>query len=220
MAKKPFKQPTIFISHISEEAELASLFKTLIEDKFLGHVKVFVSSNPNSIAIGERWLDQISAGLKECAAMLVLSSPQSVSRPWINFEAGAGWTRGIEVVPICHSGMQPTDLPIPLKLLQAMRASDKKGLEEIFKLVARKADLAVPPVDIDALLKKIEEFEEKYHPNPNAALMGALRELAVTSPSTLMRLASSKPDAQIWMSMSNDIYIEPKRHTAGFGVNF
>lgn len=138
------------------------MFKTLIEESFLNTVKVFVSSESDSIALGERWLENITNGLQNCVAMLVLCSPQSVGRPWINFEAGAGWTRGIDVVPICHSGMSPNTLPIPLQLLHGMQATDKKKLQEVFELVADKLGSSVPKVNVDARSKDIEVFEKAY----------------------------------------------------------
>jgi hypothetical protein len=49
-------KPTIFISHIAEEAEIADLFKTEIERAFLGLVDVFVSSNAEAIRLGSNWL--------------------------------------------------------------------------------------------------------------------------------------------------------------------
>jgi hypothetical protein len=49
-------KPKMFISHISEAAEIAGLFKTEIERAFLGLVDVFVSSNAEAIRLGSNWL--------------------------------------------------------------------------------------------------------------------------------------------------------------------
>ena len=92
----------VFISHIAEEKEVAIAVKELIESSFLGLIEVFVSSDQHSIGMGQKWLDQISAALKECVVEIVLCSPKSINRPWINFEAGAGWVRDISVIPLCH----------------------------------------------------------------------------------------------------------------------
>ena len=45
-------EPDIFISHISEEAEVAIALKELIEQHFPGPPKVFVSSDGESIKMG------------------------------------------------------------------------------------------------------------------------------------------------------------------------
>lgn len=99
-------KPIIFISHITEEKEIAIELKKLIEKKILGMMEVFVSSDENSIKLGHKWLEDITYALKNCVIEIILCSSESIKRPWINFEAGAGWIReNIPVIPLCHSGM-------------------------------------------------------------------------------------------------------------------
>jgi hypothetical protein len=57
----------VFISHITEEQEVALAFKDLIESSFLGMIEIFVSSDHDNIRMGQKWIDQISNALKECA---------------------------------------------------------------------------------------------------------------------------------------------------------
>src|SRR5690349_3305842 len=102
--------PGIFISHITEEKELATSLKDFIERKCVT-IEVFSSSDEKSITLGDEWLNVIKGSLINCNLLIVLCSPASVSRPWINFEAGGGWARKIPVVPLCHSGLVPGDLP-------------------------------------------------------------------------------------------------------------
>ena len=101
----------IFISHISGEAELARALKQHLVHDFLGYFDVFVSSDGKTIPAGAKWLEELSGALRRSLAMVVLCSHESVTRPWVNFEAGGGWVRGIPVIPICHSGMTQDDLP-------------------------------------------------------------------------------------------------------------
>lgn len=108
----------VFISHVTEEKELAIKTKELIETSFLGMIEVFVSSDEHNVSLGQKWLDNITNSLKTCAIEIILCSPKSISRPWINFEAGACWIRDIPVIPFCHSGMIPSKLPMPLNLLR------------------------------------------------------------------------------------------------------
>jgi hypothetical protein len=103
----------IFISHISEESETALRLKAALEADFLGMLDVVVSSDTDSIAAGEQWLASVDAALQEAAMLLILCSAASVARPWINFEAGAAWMRKIPLVPVCHAGLTPRDLPMP-----------------------------------------------------------------------------------------------------------
>ena len=152
----------VFISHITEEKEIALELKSLLEESFLGMMDIFVSSDDASISVGTRWLDNISNSLGNCSIELVLCSPKSVKRPWINFEAGAGWVRDIPVVPLCHSGMEPTNLPIPLNLLQAIKLSEISGLKLLLPLLSSSIGSKEPKVDFSDFVNKVKDFEENY----------------------------------------------------------
>lgn len=152
----------VFISHITEEKELALAFKKLIEASFLGMMEVFVSSDENDIPMGQKWLDNITEALKNCVIEVILCSPQSVKRPWINFEAGAGWIRGISVIPLCHSGMSPSELPMPLNLLQAAQANQVSSLKLIFPVLANAIGAQTPKNDFTEFILQVQNFERQY----------------------------------------------------------
>lgn len=152
----------VFISHIHEEREIANEFKKLIEDSFLGMIDVFVSSNEQNIEMGQRWLDNITGALKQASVEILLCSPKSVERPWINFEAGAGWIKDIPVIPLCHSGMSPSQLPVPLNMLQAAKASETSSLKLVFPVLANAIGSATPNVDFTNFVESVRKFEIKY----------------------------------------------------------
>ena len=114
------KQVKVFVSVIDEEAGLASVLKDWIEIAFVGQVEVFVSVV--DISSGEQWFRRLEEELTGAQVLLVICSPGSVKRPWINFETGAGHIKGLPVIPICHSGVTPDTLPIPLVFFQALDA--------------------------------------------------------------------------------------------------
>ncbi len=154
------QKPIVFISHITEEKEIASSLKKLVENTFLNMIDVFVSSDPSSIKMGKRWLDEITIALKSCAIEIVLASPKSVSRPWINFEAGSGWIREIQVIPLCHSGMKPGRLPAPLNSLQGAIATEKSDLERIFPVLAAAVGSGLPSaVNYQEFISTVLSFE-------------------------------------------------------------
>jgi hypothetical protein len=155
-------KPLLFISHITEEKELAIAFKELVESEFLGMLDVFVSSDENSISMGQRWLDNITTALKSCVVEVILCSPQSIRRPWINFEAGAGWVRDIPVIPLCHSGIEPSQLPMPLNLLQAAKATEVSSLKLIFPVLANALGAKCPNTDFSKFTDLVKSFENKY----------------------------------------------------------
>jgi TIR domain len=155
-------KPKVFISHITEEGELAELLKEQFLKDFLGMVDVFVSSDRISISVGSKWLNEIDDALKAAHIELILCSHHSIKRPWVNFEAGAGWVKGIPVVPVCHTGMRPVDLPIPLNMLEAIDAGDRAGLERLYKLLASKLGSEVPTVDFTGFISRVRAFEHDY----------------------------------------------------------
>ena len=147
----PRKQ--IFISHISNESVLAKALKERLLTDFLNLPEIFVSSDRTTITAGKNWLDEVERGLRSADLVIVMASPESVGRPWVNFEAGAVWLRGIPLIPICHSGMTPASLPTPLNLLQAGLLTDADSLQKIYDAVARELGTATPAVDLKALAR-------------------------------------------------------------------
>ena len=155
------EKPIIFLSHIHEEKELAISLKKLIEGSFIGAVNIFVSSDSSSNGVGEKWLDNITNSLKSCVIAILLCSRESIKRPWLNFEAGAVWMRNILVVPVCHSGLSKTELPIPLSLLNAIGIKSQEELTDLFTSIAGEIGLNVPKIDLSHFIQEVQEVEDK-----------------------------------------------------------
>ena len=145
----------VFISHISEEAATAARLKNALERDFLDLLDVFVSSDGESIEAGEMWLSSIEAALAESSMLLILCSKSSVARPWINFEAGAAWMRQIPLVPICHAGLRPSELPAPLSLRQGLVLDDPEGLRRLYSRVAGVLQCRVPARGFEDLAREV-----------------------------------------------------------------
>ena len=90
----------IFISHVSEEFEMAARIKVLLQASLANTLPVFVSSDFLSIKSGEPWYDRILEGIRKSQVILCLLSPNSIERRWINFEAGVGVGSECPVVPV------------------------------------------------------------------------------------------------------------------------
>jgi TIR domain len=161
--KDAMQKKTVFISHISDETELAQWLKARLHRDFLGMLDVFVSSDRSTIGAGRKWLDEVDKALKRADLQIVLCSRESMGRPWVNFEAGAVWLRGIPVVPVCHSGLQPDDLPIPLSMLQGIALSRPEGLAKLYDAVASTLPIGSPPSpDFAAVAREAGDLEAKY----------------------------------------------------------
>ena len=115
----------IFISHIHEESKLALVLKDWIESTFAGQCVVFVSSDVDDIPAGSKWLDQIDSALGDSKVFITMCSPNSIIRPWINFETGCAWIKQTPVIPICYSGLSKSHLPQPLSMFQALDLEDE-----------------------------------------------------------------------------------------------
>lgn len=134
----------IFISHSVTDAELVAKLKSFVERKFIGAIKCFVSSDRSSIPPGTPWFDEIRNGIQESSLAIVVCSPTSVTRPWVNFEAGAAYFSGLRVIPLLVRGLDRSQLPAPLSLSQVLDASDKADLYALINSIAEAASLRVP----------------------------------------------------------------------------
>jgi len=159
--REPIK---LFVSHISDEAEMARLLHRQLEEDFIGQVKFFTSSDVGSISAGEEWLTAIHEALEESAAVLVLCSKVSVTRPWVQFELGSAWMKGTRIIPVCHSGMEPRDLPMPLAQLQSVQLGTQVGLDRLYQAVVEVLEWPkVPqPKDQDRFLADVQALESRF----------------------------------------------------------
>ncbi len=149
-------KPLVFISHIHEEAELAFALKSNLSRMLLGGINFFAYSDRESIRGGDDWLIRIKEALSSACIVIVLVSPRSITRTWINFEAGAGWLRQ-RVIPVCHSGMLPSQLPNPLQHLYSFDLEDHHDLRDLCKLIGEAADLQAPEENWQDLCQSLRQ---------------------------------------------------------------
>lgn len=145
-----------FISHISEEKNLALVFKKWIESTFLGQISVFVSSE--SIPAGNKWREDITSALNESKLLIILYSPLSKTRPWISFEAGCGWIKDIPIIPICHSNLQLEQIGEPISSFQGIEIDDRDFTKKFFGAIAKHAGFSKSPkIDGKQFLSEINK---------------------------------------------------------------
>lgn len=153
-------RPIVFISHIVEERALALELKKAIEGSFLGMADVFVSSDPSDLQAGQQWQQKILNQLENASTVLLLASPQSLRRPWIGFEAGAGAIRGVPVVPICHGGVSPQTLPGPFNSFQAVDAGNAESLRLIVPTISESLGSTSPLVDFTKFVAEVKQYSK------------------------------------------------------------
>ena len=152
----------VFISHISSESALAQALKQRLQRDFLGLLEIFVSSDQSTIGAGAKWLDEVDKALRRADLQIVLASKESVERPWVNFEAGAVWLRGIPVIPACHSGLLPHNLPVPLSMLQSISYSDAAGLRKLYDAIAARLGVDAPTLNFNAVAAEFAAVEAAH----------------------------------------------------------
>jgi hypothetical protein len=121
----------IFISHITEEKETALCLKEFLKESLGWGLQVFVSSDYESIGGGDIWFNTIVDALKTSLVEIVLLSPDSVARPWINFEAGVGIGAKASVIPVVVHGLERGQVGHPLSSLQIRSLEDDANVRAL-----------------------------------------------------------------------------------------
>jgi hypothetical protein len=132
------KKPVVFISHSSKDERMVRKLKEVLIKRVGNTLDIFVSSDGQSIPFGHNWVHKIEEALENSVLMFVLISPNSIRSSWIYFEAGFTYSKGIEVVPIGILGIDLSQLPAPLSLLQGFNINSVESLNNIISVINRK----------------------------------------------------------------------------------
>jgi hypothetical protein len=158
-------KPVVFLSHITQDAFISNALEEFVRTTLLGGVELFNTSNSRSLTPGVEWRDRIIDSLRDCAAALVVATPESVTAPWINFESGGAWVAKKQVIPCCADGMKKSSLPAPLSHLQALEIDDPDDLKRLIQFLANEAGLDSPTnVDYIAAAELLRESWSSSRP--------------------------------------------------------
>jgi hypothetical protein len=122
----------VFISFIHEEEEVAQAVQTFVGKVLEGKADVFLSSDTWQIYAGEVWLERIVYELKQAKVIILMLSPDSVGRPWVNFEAGGAFFTDKRMIAVCFNGLSKGSMPKPYSNFQAV---DLESEEDQYYLV-------------------------------------------------------------------------------------
>lgn len=109
--------------------------KDAVVRKTASTIDVFMSSDGQSIPLGQNWVHRIERALEEARLMFVFLSPHSVNSRWIYFEAGHAYARGIRVIPVAILGTELAGVSPPLSLLQGFNANSPDALGNIIAVM-------------------------------------------------------------------------------------
>lgn len=66
------------------------------------------------------------------------------------------------MIPLSHSRMSPSELPVPLNLLQAALATEVSQLKLVFPVLAKSLGSTSPNPDFTAFIEEVKAFEIRY----------------------------------------------------------
>jgi TIR domain len=163
----PTTRQSVFISHIHEEAALGASVKTIVEDVFGSHgVRAFLSSDMDDLPPGRKWLDEITRQLDEAGIIVSLISPTSLKRPWVNIELGAGWIKGLRVIPLCHSGQRVRDLPRPFQDFGGIGLDQDDSIKRLLVGIADRFGIAHPTrLAFGDMLRELRDVAARISPS-------------------------------------------------------
>jgi hypothetical protein len=165
----------VFLSHRTTEARFADLIKARLEEDFFGIINLFYSNDITSVPVGSKWDESLLEGLRRASVMLALCSRHSIRLPWINFEIGGAATRGLEIIPLCHSGITPERLPASMAMTQGVTLTSAKALERWYVKLSSLIGCRVPRTDFEALAQQFAELENVYERELNEQQAAAAR---------------------------------------------
>jgi hypothetical protein len=194
----------VFVSHITEDASLALILKEFIEGEFLQEVTVFASSNVSVLTPGEEWLKRIKDELQNSSVLLVICTPEALSRPWINFEAGCSWILDKPIIPLCLFGQEKHLLPFPFSTFQAVQKEENDFEKNLMQALTLRLKFKVcPRFKRGELTRRLDSARPKT-PAPKAPLqlIHSSRErtkLIINDLSTLLGSAHVDKE-EVWSS--------------------
>lgn len=128
----------IFVSHSSEDKELAEELVTLLRTAL--NLKSrdfrFTSSPGFGIPTGSNIQESIRQDVRDATVAIGLLTPASLKSIWVIFELGARWGLEQPIFPICANGVTLQSLPDPLKSLAAVDCTDRLQLQKFVEDVA------------------------------------------------------------------------------------
>ena len=128
-------KPIVFFSHSSRDREVLKLLKEKFSERVGGVVEIFLSSDGQSIPLGRNWVHRIEEALNESKLLVIFVTPNSVGSSWVLFEAGFAYAKGLRVVPVGFLGLEISELPAPLGLLQGFNITSVDGLDNLIALI-------------------------------------------------------------------------------------
>lgn len=152
---EPLFEYDLFISFASGDEDLV---RPLWQDLTSSGLRVFWSDATLRELAGSSWFDVIERSLERSRHLLLVCTPKSLASKWVKREYVAFLNHCHRpparlLVPVLVSPVQPMDLPLFLKEIEACSLQDDSLLKHLVRLFGG--------VDVNALLLKVAELDEE-----------------------------------------------------------
>jgi len=157
----------IFLSHIDEEEKIVLEFRDLMKKIFDDTINFYVYQKNES---GANLIDDITKSLNDSQILVIFCSPESISKPWINFEIGFANKMKNEdnqktIIPVLYLDLKKEQLPSYLSnLIYVQLGLDKEKFQKsILKLIFKFAKISSGGMIFNFDLKKLESFINDFY---------------------------------------------------------
>jgi hypothetical protein len=134
------KKPNVFLTWSGERsAAVASALRDWLPE-VVQQCRPWMSAA--DIYAGKRWRGEVRQRLDDIRVGVLCLTPENVTKPWVNFEAGAlsrAFTDDDRVIPYCF-GFKPTDYSDPLGDFQGVEADETGTLKVVQSINATMPD--------------------------------------------------------------------------------
>lgn len=157
--------PRVFLCYTSSDVELAESIAILLQENGID-----TWWDQWCITAGDSLREKIDEGLSECTHFLVLLTPHSIDKPWVNQEMDAGLMLKLKnecrFLPVRHS-LPASDLP---PLLAGMHSPEITKNEDITQLINDIYGVVRSPVPGKApkSIEQAQELQTGYSPAATA----------------------------------------------------
>ena len=147
----------IFISHHTQDAELASALVRLLRSALeLTSSEIRFTSDPAyGITPGAPFATVLSDDLKSAAVVIGVLSQASIKRSWVLFELGHAWA-GDKGIALLASDVGPGQIPGPLAQQQAVHAGNGGNILGFLDHIQQRCDLG--PIRSSLAQPAVSEF--------------------------------------------------------------
>jgi len=133
---------SIFISHSSKDIELAEAMTELMR---LGIALTEEDIRCTSVdgyrfEVGAETDTQLKRELKNSKAFIGLITPSSIQSAYVLFELGARWGADLHLAPVLARGADAESLRGPLKILNALQATEEPQMHQLVQDIARRIE--------------------------------------------------------------------------------